>query len=282
MQRNLKLLSVFAVSALVAGANTAQAQTWTAMPTLSTQPVGTGPARAFWNNRSDDQVGTSGCNVGNVLTGAATSANCAPSVTRPAWLPFAGAPVTSYFSLDGIVAQAFVFRPGLYTISQLGGLNLGGDIAGAVSTLWGTYTVAGGAASATALPNNQNFSQQMLFTSDWGFYITLNRPTGFGNAYSGDASTARQFAAFSYDSPGFTNAGGATRFSLGGGQTMYLGLEDNGCMTAATGTACTRASDFDNNDVVFSVTSVPEPSTYLLMATGLLGLGIAARRRKNA
>ena len=28
-------------------------------------------------------------------------------------------------------------------------------------------------------------------------------------------------------------------------------------------------------------TTVPEPSTYVLMASGLLGLGVVARRRKN-
>lgn len=51
MQRNLKL-SVFAVSALVAGANTAQAQTWTAMPTLTNTPAGApDPPGAFWNKR---------------------------------------------------------------------------------------------------------------------------------------------------------------------------------------------------------------------------------------
>ena len=45
------------------------------------------------------------------------------------------------------------------------------------------------------------------------------------------------------------------------------------------------ASDLDFNDVVFSTTLstvVPEPSTVLLFAAGLLGLGVAARRKRSA
>lgn len=68
----------------------------------------------------------------------------------------------------------------------------------------------------------------MLFTSDWGFYITLNRPTGFGNVYSGDAATAVTAAA--YGSPSFTNVGGAARFNLGVNETLYLVWEDNACL----------------------------------------------------
>jgi hypothetical protein len=42
-------------------------------------------------------------------------------------------------------------------------------------------------------------------------------------------------------------------------------------------------SDFDYNDVVIQIASVPEPSSMFLLASGLLGLGLfRARRKKNS
>ncbi len=282
MRHILKITTAAALSTILFAGSDLQAQVWNAIPgTLNNVPQGTGPVRPFWDNFSDDfKPGPGGatrkCGAGFILTGVTAAGECNPTSLRPAgWLPFTGAPVTTYFSNNGINAQRFLFSAGLYKISQLGSLGLGGDVAGN-DRPWG-YFVGN---TNTQLPQTNNFSTTINFTSSWGFYINLDRPLGTGIVKSTDAAYARHFAVFGYNAPRTLTQGGVSTISPGANQTYWIGLEDNACATLPA-QGCTRKADYDNNDVLFSVTALPEPSTYLLMATGLVGFGFMARRRRS-
>jgi hypothetical protein len=80
---------------------------------------------------------------------------------------------------------------------------------------------------------------------------------------------------------GLINGSGATTTACGGATfTQGFAFEDR------SGTA-NPIADFDYNDLRYEIANasasvVPEPSTYALMATGLIGLGgIVARRRRT-
>ena len=290
LKKTAAYLMAFTAAATLAVAPS-EAQVWQAVGTPQNGSWQTG-TRAFWNNSSDDNTNVNrnvGCNIGFVVLGLAQDPDCNSVNTRPTnWLPFTGSAPSVFLSGNGTGAQAFVFGAGRYRISQIA--SLGGDIAG-LDRPWGFFSTSGGSTtvppSASGAPYNSGL---LTFNSSWGLFIDLAIPTGAGVVNSNNIAFARHFSLFGYG----TNpanlqdlGGGVTQVNASGVQSYIVGLEDNSCTALSpVGTPnaqrCTRISDYDNNDVIFMVQSVPEPSTYVLMAGGILGLvGMSYRRRRS-
>lgn len=215
----------------------------------------------FWNTPNSDD-GTK-CNIGYFVQGNFGPCSNEHPVSFPASLGWSNA--TYLAASPAAIANRVVvkFMPGTYNLSFLG------QIAGAnPSRLVGIHTIDGSGEIDYTFGSAPE-SRTIYATKDWEFTLQSFRPAGAGTFYSNDAAT-RQFAVFA-------NSNGAN------GQyanDWLVGAEDNSC--AVYSAACPGLADYNFNDAMVRVTATPEPSSYILMASGLLAIGGAMRRRRAA
>jgi hypothetical protein len=284
----MRRLSLALVAATVAASPLA-AQTWQAVGT----PGNNNGGSSYWNNTSDDNVGSAICNVGSVLRNApvqlapGSCSNQNPGAFLPLLPTRLGANATFLGGAGGAAPTGgFLFGAGTYQ------WNLLGRIAGITGTQWGfiefgpqnsVVVTAGSAAGSRTFANNFAVWIDAAIGNDGPGLnrYTSNLLVANSTLTTVQATSNQQFAVF-------TNAanpmltGNVINFQ--NGNQFFVGMEDNsnGGFRFGPGSPSVRVSDRDYNDIMISLTAttVPEPSTYALMATGLVALAGFARRRR--
>ena len=283
-------MRTFVSSAIIALALTAPlgAQTWQAIGV----PTGAGTG-AYWDNRSYDRDGNLVCNIGALLTTPNVSdANCVN--IQDGILPSTPAPLTaSNLFLGGAAgaepgAGGFRFAAGTYSIVQQVRIsqNLGDQ--------WGIVLDNG-----TVFTGTQLGAGAITVSTPFAIWLAQAQPPeGAGTIYTSDrrvgglavgartTTLQQQFAVFT-NGTGVgalgglsTDAFGTIINSTGQSAVYYVGMEDivNGGRNFPVVPGV--PSDRDYQDIVISITSVPEPATVVMMLTGLAGLVLVARRRR--
>ena len=280
----MRSMSLGVALAAVAVASPLSAQTtWQAIGTPNNSNAG-----AYWNNTSDDNVGSAVCNAGAILTNTPALSAGACSNQAPVYLPLSPAPLTSAsFFLGGTGGS----NPGGFgfNCAVACSVNLLGRIAGNTATSWGVVTSGGQAISSAALLSGQQV------TGTFAVWITQALPTaGLGTIYTSGQSTFasgaftsssnQQFAVFGNTQGSISSGVFGSIINVGNNSTYYVGMEDNvnggRGFGGQPGNNADRVSDRDYNDILIRVTAVPEPATIGLMGFGLLALAGVAKRRK--
>ena len=287
-----------AAAATILATTAASAQTWYTAPTPGN--AGTG---AFWNNASSDNAGglsktnPNVCNIGAVLMGIATNPQCNNEV------PSGMLPLTVAQQLTGTGTRG-AFLGGATANTRTGFLieageyrfDLYGRVAGFANSVpfgprIGYFTFnSSGQRVMTEFTGAAGSSALFTTTAKWGFWMSnfFPGPSAFGNAniYFSDGTSCQtlaatlpscagsaasnQFALFSASLAGAPSVAGGV-VDMNPLDRLWIGGEDN----------AGPSSDADFQDVVGSFTQLPEPASFALFGTGLLGVLAVGSRRKR-
>jgi hypothetical protein len=285
-----------AALAAVLAVQPASAQSWYNAATPANGGAG------YWNNNSADNTvkNVDVCNIGAVLMGFAQNANCngeVPSGLLPLSstqaLPGSGVRGAFLGGATQNIAPSFLMGAGEYRFDLYGKIAGAALKSGGVQPRFGYFTFDNlGQRVLTEITVAAGSSQNFTTSSAWGFWIGMTQPAaapGNMNLFFSDLArctvttsltgsctsspASQQFSLWTSSTSGAPSVSGGV-VNAQPLDRFWLGMEDAATIPGS-------AADYDYQDVVASFTNLPEPASFALFGTGLMGVLAVGRRRRK-